>query len=118
MPDFTTVNEYIQQFDEEVQERMNIIRTLILDSNEQITEKISWGMPTFVLNGNLVHFAGHKKHIGFYPAPSAIESFQSQLTNYHCSKGAVQFPFNQPMPYELIQEMVNFRIQEQLTKKK
>lgn len=69
-------------------------------------------MPTFVLNGNLVHFAAQKKHIGFYPIPSAIIAFEEALKDYKTSKGAIQFPFDKPIPYELVREIVLFRVAE------
>lgn len=111
-PEYSTIDEYIKQYDKDVQERMKKLRKLILSCSEEITEKISWGMPTFVLNGNLVHFAGAKHHLGFYPSPSAIEKFKSELSEYKSSKGAVQFPYAKPMPYELIEKMVEFRVTE------
>ena len=71
-------------------------------------------MPTFYLNGNLVHFAAYQKHIGFYPAPSAIVAFQDALRGYKTSKGAVQFPIDKPLPLDLITRIVAFRIEENL----
>lgn len=112
-PKYQTVDAYIDAFEGEVKERMIQMRQLILSCSPDITEKISWGMPTFVLNGNLVHFAGETRHMGFHPAPSAIEAFADRLTEYSCSKGTVQFPYDKPMPYELIKEMVLFRVKEQ-----
>ena len=112
-PSYSTVEEYIAGFDDEVQERMKQLRKLILSCSPDITEKISWGMATFVLNGNLVHFSGQKHHLGLHPAPSAINAFAERLTEYKCSKGTVQFPYNKPMPYDLIQDMVMFRVEEQ-----
>lgn len=117
-PDYHTIDEYIARYDPEIQERMKKLRALILACSPKITEKISWGMATFVLNGNLVHFAGEKNHLGFHPAPSAIEAFPDRLKDYKTSKGTVQFPYNKPMPYDLIQEMVEFRVQEQKKKGK
>lgn len=111
---FKTVEEYIENYDGEVRQRMISLRELILGCSPDITEKISWAMPTFVLNGNLVHFAVGAHHLGFYPAPSAIEAFAEQLAEYKTSKGAVQFPYNKPMPYDLIRDMVMFRVKEQL----
>lgn len=69
-------------------------------------------MPTFVFMGNLVHFAAAKQHIGFYPTPSGITAFSEELVNYKTSKGAIQFPLNQPLPYELISKIVKFRVEE------
>lgn len=113
---YATVDEYIAQYDGEVKKRLQKLRELILKSSPDITEKISWAMPTFVLQGNLVHIAAAKKHIGFYPMPHAIEIFSEELTGYKHSKGAIQFPYDQPMPYDLIQKMVTFRIEEQMKK--
>ncbi|MGI6105709.1 MAG: DUF1905 domain-containing protein [Raoultibacter sp.] len=115
-PDYQTIDEYIARYPKEIQERMEKLRAVILACSSDISEKISWGMATFVLNGNLVHFAGEKKHIGFHPAPSAIESFCDQLKEYKTSKGTVQFPYDKPMPYELIRKMVEFRVLEQMEK--
>lgn len=112
-PDYATVDEYIALYDGEVRSRMEKLRGLILDCSPDITEKISWGMATFVLNGNLVHFSGQKRHLGFHPTPSAIKAFADQLTEYSYSKGTVQLPYNKPMPYDLIRKMVLFRVQEQ-----
>ncbi len=111
---YTTVAEYIAAYEGEVRLRMEKLREMILSSSPDITEKISWGMPTFVLKGNLIHFSGAKKHLGLYPAPGPIEAFADRLTEYKCSKGAIQFPYNKPLPYELIQEIITFRIQENL----
>ena len=117
-PTFTTIDEYIALFDGDVRKRMEHLRKLIQACSPRITEKISWGMATFVLNGNLVHFSGQKKHLGFHPTPSAINIFSSQLKDYAQSKGTVQFPYDKPMPYDTIREMVMFRVEQQLAKKK
>ncbi len=69
-------------------------------------------MPTFVLNGNLVHFAAFKQHIGFYPVPTGIAAFKKELSVYEQGKGSVQFPLDQPMPYDLISRIVKFRVKE------
>ncbi|MBX9955654.1 DUF1801 domain-containing protein [Peribacillus simplex] len=114
---FHSIDEYITQFPDEVQERLKTLRKVIKDAAPEAEEKISYQMPTFVLYGNLVHFAAYKKHIGFYPTPNAISAFESALSEYKCSKGAVQFPLNKPIPYELITEMVIFRVEENKKKK-
>ncbi len=108
-----TVEAYIAQYDGEVRERLDALRTLVLGCSPEIKEKISWDMPTFVLSGNLAHFAAHKNHIGFYPAPSAMTAFDERLSAYKRSKGGVQFPHNLVLPYDLIREMVLFRVREQ-----
>lgn len=114
MAEFTTIDEYISQYPPEIREIMNTMRAAIKKAAPEAGEKISWGMATFVLHGNLVHFSAQKKHLGFHPAPSAIEKFQSELSAYHCSKGTVQFPYGQPLPLELIDKMVRFRVAEQV----
>lgn len=109
-----TIDEYILEFPTEIQKIMQKLRKVIKDSAPEAQEKISWQMPTFVFYGNLVHFAGHKNHIGFYPAPSAIEAFKNELSEYKGAKGSVQFPYNKPMPYELISKIVKFRATENI----
>lgn len=107
-----TVEEYINEYDGEVKERMQKLRTLILSASPHVTEKISWGMPTFVLHKDLVHFAAAKNHIGFYPTPSAVTAFEENLKEYKHAKGTVQFPNNKPVPYALVKKMVAFRVRE------
>jgi uncharacterized protein YdhG (YjbR/CyaY superfamily) len=109
---YNTIDEYILQFPPEVQEILKNLRKVIKESAPEAKEKISWGMPTYVLHGNLVHFAAHKRHIGFYPAPSGIDTFKQELAQYKTSKGAVQFPMDKPIPYELIKRIVKFRVAE------
>jgi uncharacterized protein YdhG (YjbR/CyaY superfamily) len=109
---FKSIDEYIFQFSPEVQEILNALRKVIKESAPDAEEKISWQMPTFTLHGNLVHFAAHKKHIGFYPGASGIDAFKHKLSEYKGSKGAVQFPIEKPLPYELISEIVRFRVAE------
>ena len=106
------IDNYIMQYPEEVQIKLNEIRNLIRDTAPEATEKMSWQMPTFYLKGNLVHFSLHKKHIGFYPGSSGVENFESELGEYKHSKGAVQFPLNKPLPRELIKRIVEFRVKE------
>ncbi|NMC56718.1 MAG: hypothetical protein GYA50_05820 [Eubacteriaceae bacterium] len=112
-----TIDEYIVQFPADIAQILQKIRDVISKAAPEAKEKISYGMPTFFLNGNLVHFAAQKNHIGFYPAPSGIEKFKEQLEGYKSSKGAVQFPYNKPIPYDLITEIVKFRVSEQQNKK-
>ncbi|AGK53241.1 iron chaperone [Bacillus sp. 1NLA3E] len=113
---FNTIDEYIVQFPPEVQETLKTLRKVIKELVPDAVEKISYQMPTFALHGNLVHFAAHKNHIGFYPAASGIEAFKHELSEYKGSKGAVQFPINKPLPYELISEIVKFRAAENIKK--
>jgi uncharacterized protein YdhG (YjbR/CyaY superfamily) len=109
-----SIDEYISQFPLEVQEILESFRKVIKEAAPTATEKISWQMPTFVLHGNLVHFAAHKNHIGLYPGASAIDAFKNELSNYKFSKGAVQFPLGKPIPYELITRIVKFRVDESI----
>lgn len=116
-PEFATVSEYIASYPEEVRLRMETLRQLILECSPEITEKISWGMATFVLKGNLVHFSGEKKHLGFHPSPGAIEAFRDRLGDYKYSKGTIQLPYNKAMPYDLLREITMFRVREQIARK-
>lgn len=109
-----SIDEYILQFSPEVQEKLQSLRKVIKESAPEAEEKISWQMPTFALHGNLVHFAAHKKHIGFYPGASGIAAFKDKLLEFKGSKGAVQFPIDKPLPYELIKEIVRFRVSENI----
>jgi uncharacterized protein YdhG (YjbR/CyaY superfamily) len=113
----TTVDEYIAQFPEDVQQILEKIRALIKELAPEAVEKISYQMPGFYLNGMLVWFAGHEHYIGFYPTGSGIEAFKEDLSGYKWSKGAVQFPLNKPIPYDLIRKMVEFRMEENMKKK-
>jgi len=111
-----TIDEYVTTFPQDIQEILNKIRSVIKSAAPQAEEKISYQMPTFFLKGNLVHFAAHKKHIGFYPTPSGIDEFKNELSVYSFSKGAVQFPLGKPIPYDLIARIVRFRAGENLRK--
>ena len=110
-----TVDEYIAGFSPDVQDLLQEIRSTIQAHAPEATETINYQIPTFKLNGNLVHFAGTKNHIGFYPAPSGISEFEEEFKKrgYKYSKGAVQFPINQPMPLDLVSRIVEFRVKEQ-----
>jgi uncharacterized protein YdhG (YjbR/CyaY superfamily) len=109
---YKTVDEYILDFPEDVQEILLKIRRTVEEVAPDAEEKISYNMPTFYLNGNLVHFAAYKNHIGFYPTPSAIAAFEDELSSYKNAKGSVQFPLDSPIPYDLIKRMIIFRVQE------
>ena len=113
-----TIDEYISEFPKDIQEKLEKIRKTIQETTPEATEKISYGIPTFYLNGNLVHFAAYEKHIGFYPAPSGIENFKDELSEYKTSKGTIQFPLDKEIPYDLIKEIVKFRVNENENKKK
>ena len=113
---FNLIDEYIAAFPEAVQKLLMEMRATIRAAAPEAEEKISYQMPTFYLKGNLVHFAAYKNHIGFYPTSSGIAAFEQRLSAYKSSKGAVQFPLDQPIPYELVAEIVRFRVQENLAK--
>lgn len=115
--DYRTIDEYIIKFPPNVQNILQKIRQLIKDLVPKAKETISYQIPTFKLNGNLVHFAAYKNHIGFYPTPSAIKEFKKELSIYRLGKGTIQFPINQPIPYDLIKKIVKFRINENLRTK-
>ena len=109
-----TVDEYISGFPENIQILLEQIRTVIKQTAPQATESISWEMPAYKLNGKpLVFFAGHKKHVGFYPIPSSITAFKDELAEYGQSgKGTVRFPYDKPLPLDLIKRIVEYRISE------
>lgn len=115
---FSNIEEYIAGFEEPHQSRLKEMRRLIAEAAPDAVEKISYQMPTFYLQGNLVHFAAFKNHIGFYPVPSGLDAFKEALAPYKTGKGSVQFPLDQPLPRELIQKIVRFRRDENLSKKK
>lgn len=115
-PTANDINEYISRFPQPVQQKLTQLRELIRKHAPLAVEKISYQMPTFYLNGNLVHFAAHTNHIGFYPTSSGISHFQRELSGYKNSKGAVQFPMDAPLPSELIARIVEFRVQENSSK--
>ncbi len=114
---FKDIDEYISTFPKEVREVLQKIRKTIHETAPEASEAISYGMPTFKLNGNLIHFAGWESHIGIYPVPSAVEAFKDELTQYKTAKGSIQFPLDQPFPYDLLKRMVEFRVKENLAKK-
>lgn len=109
-----SIDEYIAAFPENVQRILETLRATIKAAAPDATEKISYQMPTFYLQGNLVHFAAFKNHIGFYPTSSGIQAFQQALASYENSKGAVRFPIDKPLPLELVSEITRFRVTENL----
>lgn len=113
---FTTTDEYIAQFPPDVREKLQQMRAVMKEAAPDAVEKISYQMPTLYLNGNLVHFAAYARHIGFYPAPSGIEAFKEELSQFKGAKGSVQFPLDQPLPMDLISRIVRFRVTENMKK--
>lgn len=114
----TTIDEYIAGFPEDVQSKLQQMRATIRAAAPDAVEAISYQMPTFRLNGNLVHFAAFKNHIGFYPAPQGIEMFKEDLSKYKGAKGSVQFPINEPLPLDLVRRIVEYRVEQNRAKKK
>ncbi len=111
-----TVDAYIAQFPEDVQQVLSALRTIVRQEAPDADEKMAYAIPTYYLNGNLVHFAAYKAHIGFYPAPSGVAAFQEELKDYKTSKGAVQLPLSEPLPADLIRRIVRFRVAENTDK--
>lgn len=111
-----SIDEYISQYPPEIQEKLETLRKVIKEAAPEATEKISYQMLTFVLHGNLIHFAAFKNHIGLYPAPSGIVAFQHELSEYKGAKGSIRFPINEPLPYQLISKIVKFRVSENIKK--
>jgi uncharacterized protein YdhG (YjbR/CyaY superfamily) len=109
-----TIDEYIADFPKDVQAILEKIRMTIREAAPDAQETIKYRMPTFTLKGNLVHFAAYKKHIGFYPVPTGIEQFKEELSVYKGGKGSVQFPLDEPIPFDLISKIVKFRVKENL----
>jgi uncharacterized protein YdhG (YjbR/CyaY superfamily) len=115
---FTSIDEYIESFPQETQKILQEIRATIKAAAPQAEEKISYQMPTFFLNGNLIHFAAFKNHIGLYPTPSGTEAFKEEIAKYKAAKGSIQLPIDEPMPLKLISRIVKFRVAENLQKVK
>jgi uncharacterized protein YdhG (YjbR/CyaY superfamily) len=112
----STIDEYIARCPEDVQAILAEIREIIRKAAPTAEETIKYQIPTFVLNGNLVHFAAFQNHIGFYPTPSGITKFQQELSAYKGAKGSVQFPLDAPITFSLITKIVKFRVKETLEK--
>jgi len=113
---FKSVEEYIKTFPAEIQKILQQVRETIKKAAPEAEETINYQIPTFKLNGNLVHFAAFKNHIGFYPAPSGHKAFEKELSVYKSGKGSVQFPLDKPMPLALIKRIVQYRVKENSSK--
>ena len=111
------MDEYINAFPEDVRTILNELRQTIKDVAPEAEETINYQIPTFTLNGNLVHFAAFENHIGFYPTPSGMEAFKNELSGYKGAKGSVQFPINEPLPLPLIRRIVEYRVKENLERR-
>jgi uncharacterized protein YdhG (YjbR/CyaY superfamily) len=113
-----SIDDHISQFPPETRRLLQQVRETIKAVAPEAIETISYGIPTFQLHGNLVHFAGYAQHIGFYPGSSGIREFAGKLTAYKTSKGTVQFPLDKPIPFDLIRRITEFRLEENLKKVK
>ena len=112
------IDAYIAVFPDAVRAQLNEVRAAIRRAAPDASETIKYGIPTFVQGENLVHFAGYRNHIGFYPASSGIAAFKQELSSYKSAKGSVQFPLDEPMPVKLIARIVKFRVKEARDRKR
>jgi uncharacterized protein YdhG (YjbR/CyaY superfamily) len=112
------IDAYIAEFPKDTQKILKEIRATIKKAAPKAEEAIKYAIPTYVLNGNLVHFAAYKNHIGFYPAPMGIEAFKEETAPYEAGKGTLQFPLDKPIPFNLITKIVKFRVERNMEKVK
>ena len=116
---FKTIDEYIASFPRNVRDILEELRKVISESAPEAEETMSYGIPTFDLNGrHLVHFAAYKNHVGFYPTSSGIEAFKKELSAFKTSRGTVQFPIDKPIPFDLVKKIVKFRVKENESRKR
>ena len=109
----TTIDEYIAGHPPKVRTRLKAMRATIRKQAPEAEERISYRIPTFYLGGNLVHFAAFGRHVGFYPGAAGIAAFRKALAGYNSAKGSVQFPHDEPLPLDLVAEIVKFRVAQQ-----
>ena len=117
MKQANNVDEYISEYPVNVQEILQKLRQTVKESAPDAEELISYRIPAYRLNGNLVYFGAFKDHIGFYPTSSGISAFKKELSKYKVSRGTVQFPIDQPIPYDLVRKITRHRVRENLGKK-
>lgn len=110
------IDSFIADFPKETQKLLQQVRETIQKAAPEAQETINYGIPTFKLNGNLVHFSGYKHHIGFYPGAAGIKAFEKEIAKYKNAKGSVQFPLDQPIPFDLITRITKFRVQQNIEK--
>src|ERR1700737_2968818 len=115
---FKTVDEYLSTLTENTKAKLQELRRIIKKTAPQAEELISYNMPAFKLHGMLVYYAAYKEHIGLYPMPSGIEAFKKELSAYEGAKGSIKFPIDRPIPFDLITQIVKFRVRENLEKEK
>ena len=112
------IDSFIATFPAETQKLLQQVRETIKKAAPEAEETINYGIPTFKLNGNLVHFSGYKNHIGFYPGGAGIKAFEKEISVYKSAKGSIQFPIDQPMPLDLISKITKYRVIQNLDKAK
>jgi uncharacterized protein YdhG (YjbR/CyaY superfamily) len=110
------IDEYIATFPQHIQKLLIQMRITIAKAAPEAEEAIKYAIPTFILNGNLVHFAAFKNHIGFYPAPAGIEAFKKEVAPYEAGKGSLQFPLDKPLPLSLVTKIVKYRVKQNMEK--
>lgn len=115
-PDYSTVDEYIALFPDDVRIILEKLRRTIREAAPDASEKISWKMPTYWQGENLIHFAAAKRHIGIYPGENGVAAFADRLSDYKTAKGSIQLPFSKPIPYDLVAEITRFRVKEALSR--
>jgi uncharacterized protein YdhG (YjbR/CyaY superfamily) len=119
MKKYKDMDEYIADFDGNTKKKLIAIRRSIKEVVPRETkEKISYGIPTFYLNGNLVHFAGYKTHIGFYPGSAPVAEFKDDLVDFEISKGTIKFSLKKPIPFDLIRKITEFCVERNQSKRK
>ena len=112
----TTIDDYIADFPDDVQVLLEKVRATIRKAAPKAEEALKYGIPTFVLNGNLIHFGGYKNHIGLYPGSKPVEEFKEELAGYEVSKGTVRFPLDKRIPFGMIGKITKFCVQRNLEK--
>ncbi len=112
----TDVDSYISGYPPTVQKMLKQLRAAVRKAAPKAEESISYMMPAYKLNGPLVYFGAYEKHIGFYPTGSGVAAFQKEIASYKSSKGAIQFPLDQPLPLELVEKIVKFKAKENMMK--
>lgn len=117
-PTTKNIDEYIAGFPPEVQKILERMRKTIKKAAPEAEETIKYGIPTFTLHGNLVHFGGYTEHIGFYPDPRGIDELKKELAPYQSGKGTLKFSLDKPIPYDLITKVVKLRVEQNLKKAK
>jgi uncharacterized protein YdhG (YjbR/CyaY superfamily) len=115
-PTAKNIDEYIAYFPKDIQKHLQSIRELIAKNAPDAIEKISYGIPTFALHGNLVHFASYQDHLGFYPGPSAIIHFAKELHTYDIAKGTIRLPLDQAIPVKILTKIIQFCVEANIEK--